>query len=57
VDTLVQLYLASIKVLTNASALLVGGLVIVDGPTKGQVAGLERTEMYVLCGRHAAKHI
>jgi len=33
----------------------VGGLVIVDGPKKDQVAGLELTETYVLCGRHAAK--
>jgi len=42
------------KVLTNASASLVG-LVIVDRPKKVQVAGLELTETYVLCGRHAAK--
>jgi len=33
-DTLVQLYLGPVKVLTKASASLVGGLVIVDGPKK-----------------------
>ena len=54
-DTLVQLYLGPMKVLTNASALLVGVLVIVDGSKKDQVAGLELTETYMLCSRHAAK--
>jgi len=33
-DTLVQLYLGPVKVLTNTSTSLVGGLVIVDGPKK-----------------------
>jgi len=43
-DTLVQLYLGPMKVLTNVSALLVGGLVIIDGPKKDQVEGLKLTE-------------
>jgi len=36
-DKLVQLYLGLMKVLTNDSALLVGGLVLVDGPKKDHV--------------------
>jgi len=54
-NTLVQLYLGPTKVLTNASVSLVGELVILDGPKKDQVAGLELTETHVLWGQHAAK--
>ena len=40
-DTLVQLYLGPMKVLTIASASLVGGLVIADGPKKELLKKLE----------------
>ncbi len=43
-DSIVQLYLGSIKVLSNSSTSYVGGLAIVEGSTKDQVAGLELGE-------------
>ena len=50
-----QLYLGSIKVLSNSSTSYVGGLAIVEGSEKDQVAGLELIESFLLCGR-AAMH-
>ncbi len=54
-DSIVQLYLGSIKVLSNSSIFYVGGLAIVEGSEKDQVAGLELTESFLPCGR-AAMH-
>ncbi|MFO0005846.1 MAG: hypothetical protein ACK559_32445, partial [bacterium] len=42
-DTIVKLYSGPIKVLTNTSATFNGGLAIVEGRDKNQVAGLELT--------------
>jgi hypothetical protein len=52
-DSIVQLYLGSIKVLSNSSTSYIGGLAIVEGSEKDQVAGLELTESFLLCGRTA----
>jgi hypothetical protein len=52
-DSIVQLYLGSIKVLSNSSTSYVGDLAIVEGSEKDQVAGLELTESFLLCGRAA----
>jgi hypothetical protein len=49
----VQLYLGSIKVLSNSSTSYIGGLAIVEGSEKDQVASLELTESFLLCGRAA----
>ena len=49
-DSIVQLYLGDIKVLSNSSSSYVGGLAIVEGSEKDQVAGLELTESFLLCG-------
>jgi hypothetical protein len=54
-DSIVQLYLGSIKVLSNSSTSYVGGLAIVEGSEKDQVAGLELTESFLLCGRAAMR--
>jgi hypothetical protein len=54
-DTIVKLYSGPIKVLTNTSATFNGGLAIVEGRDKNQVAGLELTETFLLCGRAAQK--
>jgi hypothetical protein len=43
-ESIVQLYLGIIKVLTNSSTLFIRGLAIVEGSEKDQVAGLELTE-------------
>ncbi len=43
-DSIVQLYLGSIKVLSNSSTSYVRGLAIVERSEKDQVAGLELTE-------------
>ncbi len=53
--SIVQLYLGSIKVLSNSSTSYVGGLAIVEGSEKDQVAGLELTESFLLCGRAAMR--
>jgi hypothetical protein len=52
-DSIVQLYLGSIKVLSNSSTSYMGGLAIMEGSEKDQVAGLELTESFLLCGRAA----
>jgi hypothetical protein len=52
---IVKLYSGPIKVLTNTSATFNGGLAIVEGRDKNQVAGLELTETFLLCGRAAQK--
>ena len=54
-DSIVQLYLGDVKVLTNSTASFSGGLAIVEGSEKDQVAGLELTESFVLCGRAAQR--
>jgi hypothetical protein len=54
-DSIVQLYLGSIKVLSNSSTSYVGGLAIVEGSEKDQVAGLELTESFLLCRRAAMR--
>jgi hypothetical protein len=51
-DSIVQLYLGSIKVLSNSSTSYVGGLAIVEGSKKDQEAGLELTESFLLCSAH-----
>jgi hypothetical protein len=48
-DSIVQLYLGSIKVLSNSSTSYVGSLAIVEGSEKDQVVGLELTESFLLC--------
>ncbi len=54
-DSIVQLYYGEVKVLTglpeDGPETFVGGLVIVEGRNKDQVAGLEITENLVMCGR------
>ncbi len=45
----IQLYLGSIKVLSNSSTSYAGGLTIVEGRVKDQVAGLELTKSFLLC--------
>ena len=54
-DSIVQLYLGDIKVLSYSSSSYVGGLAIVEGSEKDQVAGLELTESFLLCGRAAMR--
>jgi hypothetical protein len=54
-DTIVKLYSGPIKVLTNTSSTFNGGLAIVEGRDMNQVAGLELTETFLLCGRAAQK--
>jgi len=48
-DSIVQLYLGSIKVLSNSSTSYAGGLTIVEGRVKDQVAGLELIKSFLLC--------
>jgi hypothetical protein len=50
-DSIVQMYLGNVKVLMNTSTSFVGGLAIVKGSKKDQVAGLELTNTFLLCGR------
>jgi hypothetical protein len=54
-DSIVQLYLGNIRVLSNSSMSYVVGLAIVEGSEKDQVAGLELTESFLLCGRAAMR--
>ncbi len=54
-DTIVKLYSGPIKVLTNTSSTFNGELAIVEGRDKNQVAGLELTETFLLCGRATQK--
>jgi hypothetical protein len=54
-DAIVKLYSGPIKVLTNTSSTFNGGVAIVEGRDKNQVAGLELTETFLLCGRAAQK--
>jgi hypothetical protein len=49
-DSIVQLFLGNVKVLTNSNSSFVGGLAIVKGSEKYQVAGLELTETFLFCG-------
>ncbi len=49
-NIIVQLYLGSIKVLSNSSTFYAGGLAIMEGNEKDQVNGLELTESFLLCG-------
>jgi hypothetical protein len=53
--TLVQLYRGSIKIFSNRSSTLEGGLALMEGKAKEQVAGLElgTGTMFVLCGNSA----
>jgi hypothetical protein len=48
--TLVQLYRGPIKIFTNRSSTLEGGLALMEDKAKEQVAGLELGTMFVLCG-------
>ncbi len=48
-DSIIQLYLGSIKVLSNSRTSYAGGLTIVEGRVKDQVAGLELTKSFLLC--------
>ncbi len=54
-ESILQLYLGNVKVLTNSSTSYAGGLAIMDGNKKDQVAGLELTESFLLCGRAAMR--
>jgi hypothetical protein len=54
-NSIMQLYLGSIKVLSNSCTSYIGGLAIVEGSEKDQVAGLELTESFLLCGRAAMR--
>jgi hypothetical protein len=51
--TLVQLYWGSIKIFSNWSRTLAGGLALMEDKAKEQVAGLELGTMFVLCGKSA----
>ncbi len=44
-----------IKVFSNTTASLTGGMAIVDDPIKEQVAGLELGEQFLMCGSAAYK--
>jgi hypothetical protein len=50
-----QLYLGNVKGLSNSSTSYAGGLAIMEGSEKDQVAGLELTELFLLCGRAAMR--
>ena len=50
-----QLYLGSVEVLTNSMVTFTAGLAIVKASAKDEVAGLELTETFLLCGRAAQK--
>jgi hypothetical protein len=52
-DSIVQLYLGNVEMLRNTSASLIGGLAIMEGSKKDQVARLELTKTFLLCGRVA----
>jgi hypothetical protein len=54
-DSIVQLYLGNVKVLSNSSTSCVGGLDIVEGSERDQAAGLELIESFLLCGRAAMR--
>ena len=54
-DSLVTLYKGPIKVFSNSTASLSGGMAIVDDPIKEQVAGLELGEQFLMCGSAAYK--
>ncbi len=51
--TLVQLYWGPIKIFSNWSRTLAGGLALMEDKAKEQVAGLELGTMFVLCGKSA----
>jgi hypothetical protein len=51
--TLVQLYRGLIKIFSNRSNTLEGGLALMEDRAKEQVAGLELGTMFVLCGNSA----
>jgi hypothetical protein len=51
--TLVQLYRGPIKIFSNHSSTLEGGLALMEDRAKEQVAGLEMGTMFVLCGNFA----
>jgi hypothetical protein len=54
-ESLVTLYRGVIKVYSNTTATLAGGLAVVDDPVKEQVAGLELSEQFLMCGSAAYK--
>ncbi len=54
-ESIMQLYLGSVKVLSNSSTSYARGLAIVEDSEKDQVAGLELTESFLLCGRAAMR--
>jgi hypothetical protein len=54
-DSIVKLYLSSIKVLSNSNTSYTGGLSIVEGSERDQVAGLELTKSFQLCCRVAMR--
>jgi hypothetical protein len=54
-DSIVQLYLGSIKVLSNSSTSYAEGLAIVEGSEKDWGAGLELTESFLLFGKVAMR--
>ncbi len=51
--TQVQLYRVPIKIFSNHSSTLEGGLALMEDKAKEQVAGLELGTMFVLCGNSA----
>jgi hypothetical protein len=51
--TLVQLYRGPIKIFSNRTSSLEGGLALMEDKVKEQVAGLELGMMFVLCGNWA----
>ncbi len=51
--TLVQLYRGPIKIFSNRSSTMEGGLALMEDKAKEQVAGLELGTMFVLCGNSA----
>jgi hypothetical protein len=51
--TLVQLYRGPIKIFSNRSSTLEGGLALIEDKAKEQVASLELGTMFVLCGNSA----
>jgi hypothetical protein len=51
--TLVQLQRGPIKIFSNRSSTLEGGLALMEDKAKEQLAGLELGTMFVLCGNSA----
>ncbi len=53
--TLVQLYRGMIRIFSNHTASLEGGIALMEDKVKEQVAGLELQHMFVLCGNSALR--